>query len=76
MGELRRSIAILYAPLMLDVKNLFAVLCVSLLDLQPSINLKFFLYIHFCCFSIQKVLFLAINDAMASSPQEGTALDS
>ena len=35
-----------------------------------------FFYIHFCCFSIQKVLFLAINDAMASSPQEGTALDS
>ena len=60
---------------MLVVKNLLAVLCVSLLALLPLINLQFF-YIHFCCLSIQKVLFLAINDAMASSPQEGTALDS
>ena len=39
-------------------------------------ELEVFFYIHFCCFSIQKVLFLAINDAKASSPQEGTALDS
>ena len=29
---------------MLDVKNMFAVLCESLLALQPLINLKFFLH--------------------------------
>ena len=33
-------------------------------------------YIDFCCFSNQKVLFLAINDAMASSPEESAAIDS
>ena len=33
-------------------------------------------YIDFCNFSNQKVLFLAINDAMASSPQGGAAIDS
>ena len=60
---------------MLDVKNIFAVLCVSLLALQPLINLKFF-YIDFCCFSNRNVLFLAINDAMASSPQGGATIDS
>ena len=31
---------------MLDVKNIFAVLCVSLLALQPLINLKFFTLIY------------------------------
>ena len=61
---------------MLDVKNIFAVLCVSLLALQPLINLQFFFYIDFCCFSDRNVLFLAINDAMASSPQRGATLDS
>ena len=60
---------------MLDVNNSFAVLFVSLLALQPLINLKLF-YIDFCCFSKRKVLFLAINDAMASSPQGGAAIDS
>ena len=39
MGELHRSIAILYAPWMLDT---LAVLCVLLLALQPLINLKIF----------------------------------
>ena len=38
------SIAILYASSMLDVSNIYAVLCVSLLALQPLINLKFFLH--------------------------------
>ena len=33
-------------------------------------------YIDFCCFSNQNVLFLALNDAMASSPQVGAAIDS
>ena len=33
-------------------------------------------YINFCCFSSQKVLFLAINDAKASSPQGDAAIDS
>ena len=33
-------------------------------------------YIDICCFSNQKVLFLAINDAMVSSPQGGAAIDS
>ena len=32
--------------------------------------------IDFCCFPYQKVLFLAVNDAMASSPQESGAIDS
>ena len=58
---------------MLDVKNIFAVLCVSLLALQPLINLQFF-YIDFYCFSNRKVLFLVINDAMASSPQGGATI--
>ena len=33
-------------------------------------------YIDCCCFSNQKVLLLSINDAMASSPQGGAAIDS
>ena len=53
---------------MLDVKNIFAVLCVSLFALKPWINLKFF-HLDFCWFSNRNVLFSAINDAMASSPQ-------
>ena len=76
-GELRRSLAMIYAPQMLDVKNIFAVLCVSLLalqPLQPLINYKFLK--DFCCFSYQKVLFSVINDAMASSPQGGAVIDS
>ena len=60
---------------MLDVKTIFAVLCASLLALQPLINFKFF-YIYICCFFNQKDLLLAVNDAMASSPQEGAAIDS
>ena len=32
-------------------------------------------YIDFCCFLLKKVLFLAINDAMASSPRGGAAID-
>ena len=60
---------------MLDVKHSFVVLCVSSLASQPLINLKF-VYIDFCGFSNQKVLFLAINDAMALSPQGGAAIDS
>ena len=60
---------------MLDVKNTSAVLCVSLLALQPLTNLKFF-YKNFVLFSNQKVRFLAINDAMASSPQGCAAIDS
>ena len=55
MGELRRSLAILYAP--------------------PLLNLQFF-YIDSCCLSNQKILLLAINNAMASSPKEGAAIDS
>ena len=57
------------------MSTFFAVSCVSLLALQPLINIKLF-YIDCCCFSNQKVLFLAINDAMASSSQEGAAIDS
>ena len=60
---------------MLDVKTIFAVLCVSLLALQPLINLKFF-YLNLCCFSNRNFSFLAINDAMASSPQGGATIDS
>ena len=60
---------------MLDVKQVFAVSCESLLAKQPLINLKFF-YIDFCCFSDINVSFLAINDAMASSPQGGATIDS
>ena len=60
---------------MLDVKDIFAVLFASLLALQPLKNLQFF-YIAFCCFSNRNVLFLAINDAMASSPQGGATIDS
>ena len=60
---------------MLDVKKLFAVLCVFLLALQPLMNLQFFVHIMLL-FSNQKVLFLAVNDAIASSPQEDTAIDS
>ena len=59
---------------MLDVKNILTILFVSLLALQPLINLRF--YIDFCCFSNRKVLFLAINDAMASSPQGGATISS
>ena len=59
---------------MLHVKKSFAVLCELLFALQPRINFKF--YIDFCYFSNQIVLFLAINDAMASSPQVGAAIDS
>ena len=33
-------------------------------------------YIDFCCFSYKNVLFLAINDAMVSSPQGGATIDS
>ena len=57
---------------MLDVSNILAVLCVSLLALQPLLNLVF--YIVYRCFSKRKVLFLAINDAMASSPHVGAAI--
>ena len=49
-------------------------MCV-LVDLTTVDKLEVF-YIDFCCFSNQKVLFLAINDAIASSPQEGAAIDS
>ena len=59
---------------MLDVQNIFAVLCASWLALQPLINLKFFTKI-FAVFQL-KVLFLAMNDAMASFPQGGAAIDS
>ena len=72
MGELRRSIAILYAGCQ---KFVCCFMCV-IFGLTTVDKLEVFFYIHFCCFSIQKVLFLAINDAMASSPQEDTALDS
>ena len=75
MGELRRSIAMIYAPSMLDVNIISAVLCMSLLALQPLINLKFFTYI-FAVFLIELFRFFAINDALASSPQGGTAIDS
>ena len=61
---------------MLDVKNIiFAVLCVSLLALQPLINLEVF-KIDFAVFLIEMFSFLAINDAMASSPQGGATIDS
>ena len=60
---------------MLDVKNIFAVLCVSLSALQPLINLQFFTYI-FAVFSNRNVSFFAIKDAMASSPQGGATTDS
>ena len=33
-------------------------------------------YIDFCCFSNQKVSFLTMDNAVASSPQEGVANDS
>ena len=62
-------------PVDVGCRNIFAVLCVSLLALQPLMNLKFF-SLAFCCFSNRNVLFLAINDAMASSPEGGAAIDS
>ena len=48
-------------------------MCV-LVDLTTVDKLAVF-YIEFCCFSNQMV-FLAVNDAMASSPQGGAAIDS
>ena len=41
---------------LLDVNNIFDVLCVSLLALQPLINLKFF-YIDFAVFLIEMFCF-------------------
>ena len=64
-------------PLDVGCQNIITVLCVSLtFGLTTVDKLEDFFYIHFCCISIQKVLFIAINDAMASSPQEGAAIDS
>ena len=60
---------------MSDVENIFAVLCVSLLALQPLKNLQFF-YINFCCFSNRNVSFFAMNDAMASTPHRRATFDS
>ena len=57
------------------MSKVFLLFYVSLFVLQPLINLKFF-YIDFCRFSNQKALFLAIKDAMASSPLGGAAIDS
>ena len=39
-------------------------------------KLEVFFCINFCCFSNKNVSFLAINDAMASSPQGGATIDS
>ena len=55
-------------------KNVCCFMCV-LVGLTTVAKLEVF-YIDFCCFSNGNVLFLAINDAMASSPQEGATMDS
>ena len=47
-GELCRSTTIQYAPYMLEVNIIFAILCVSLLALQLLINLKFFVHRFIC----------------------------
>ena len=63
---------------MLDVKNIcccFMCVLVGLTTVESLINLKFF-YVGICCSSNQKVLFLPINDAMASSPHGGAVIDS
>ena len=43
MGELRRSIAMIYAPQMLDDKNIFAVMCV-IVGLTTVDKLEVFLH--------------------------------
>ena len=60
---------------MLNAKNIVAVFCVSLLALQQLMNLQF-LHRFLLFFFNQKVLFFAIKDAMASSPQRTAAIDS
>ena len=75
MGELRRSIAILCAPLDVGCQKYFCCFMCVLVGLTTVDELEVF-YIDFCCFSNQKVLFLAINDAMVSSPQGSAAIDS
>ena len=74
MGELRRSIAKLCAP---DVgcQNYFCCFMCVLVDLTTVDKLEVF-YMDFCCFSNPKVLLLAINDTLASSPRGGAAIDS
>ena len=49
-------------------------MCV-LVGLTAVDKLEVFFYIGFCCFSDRKVLFLAIIDAMASSPRGGATID-
>ena len=49
-------------------------MCV-LVGLPTDDKLEVF-YIDVCCFSNRNILFLAINDAMASSPQGSATIDS
>ena len=76
MGELRRSIAILtICPLDVGCEKYCCCFMCVLVGLTTVDELAVF-YIDFCCFSNQKVLFLAKNDTMASSLQGGAAIDS
>ena len=53
---------------MLYVKDMFCCFMCVIVGLTTVDKLEVF-HIHFCCFSNINVLLLAINDAMASSPQ-------
>ena len=62
-------------PLDVGCQKYFCCFLCVLVDLTTVDKLAVF-NIDFRCFSNQKVLFLAINDAMASSPQGGAAIES
>ena len=76
MSELRRSIAILYASIDVGCQTYFCfIMCVIFGLTNVEILVEFFLHRFFAVFLIKRFC-LAINDAMASSPQEGAAIDS
>ena len=76
MDESRRSQAILYAcPLDVERQKYFRCFMCVIVGLTTVDKLEVF-YIDFCCFSNRNVLFLAINDALASSPQGSATTDS
>ena len=60
---------------MLDVKNICCCFLCVIVGLTTVDKLEVF-YINFCCFSNKNVSFLALNDAMASSPWGGATIDS
>ena len=63
-------------PIDVGCRKYFCGFCVSLLGLQATVDKLAVFTKNVCYFSNQKVLFLAINDTMASSPQGGAAIDS